>query len=303
MKSDVIRKRARHDARRGTTGGTVSETPSASPGASRRASPTADTPTLAPDSSTAQLGYPDNDYTGQGQSELMGALGNHQNGQLANDGSYVGQFGFNTNFPGPYHPDSMHQQMYSSQQDAFSFSTGDSSDYDGSETRSNKRRRMSNDSASEPPSSAVSYSSFSDFSNASSATSHSQRSMDFPFSESFSHYSLLRSNFSNGSWHPPMLPPPDNSPQCFIHPPMLPPSSNGHGTGEDNTMDFLHHSNAMQQDDTDSLFATYLHPPMLPPDESPKMSMGSLQVHPPMLPNDWSGSSGHEYFDATMQAY
>ena len=37
MKSDVIRKRARHDARRG--GGAVSETPSASPGASRRASP------------------------------------------------------------------------------------------------------------------------------------------------------------------------------------------------------------------------------------------------------------------------
>ncbi|VDC07670.1 unnamed protein product [Peniophora sp. CBMAI 1063] len=54
MKSDVIRKRSRHDARRGSGPG---ETPSASPGASRRASPNNDgltrSPTLAPDSSTA----------------------------------------------------------------------------------------------------------------------------------------------------------------------------------------------------------------------------------------------------------
>lgn len=84
---------------------------------------------------------------------------------------------------------------------------------------------------------------------------------------------------------------------------MLPPSSaNGNGAGEDSGMDFLHHSNAMQQDETDSLFATYLHPPMLPPDESPKMSMGSLQVHPPMLPNDWTNAA-HDYYETTMQAY
>ena len=69
-----------------------------------------------------------------------------------------------------------------------------------------------------------------------------------------------------------------------------------------NLNNFVHHSNAMQQDETDSLFATYLHPPMLPPDESPKMSMGSLQVHPPMLPNDWTNAA-HDYYETTMQAY
>ncbi|KAG8969030.1 hypothetical protein FRC03_004704 [Tulasnella sp. 419] len=40
MKSDVIRKRSRHEVRRGTTGSSSSATPSASPGASRRTSPT-----------------------------------------------------------------------------------------------------------------------------------------------------------------------------------------------------------------------------------------------------------------------
>ena len=60
MKSDVIRKRARHDARRGSGNGSSETPPSASPGASRRASPNAEsTPTLAPDSST-QLTYNDN---------------------------------------------------------------------------------------------------------------------------------------------------------------------------------------------------------------------------------------------------
>ncbi|CAL1698472.1 unnamed protein product [Somion occarium] len=292
MKSDVIRKRARHDARR-AAGGTVSETPSASPGASRRASPSADTPTLAPDSTT-QLSYPESDYSSQVQSELMGALGgNNQNTHMANDGSYNTHYNFNASFPGPYHPDYL-SQVYGGHQDAYPFTMGDSSDYDGSEMRSNKRRRMSNDSASEPPSSAVSYSSFSDFSNTSSATSHSQgSSLDFPFNNNFSNYSLMRGN-SSALWHPPMLPP-DNSPHSFVHPPMLP--QNG---GEDSAMDFLHHP--MQQDDAETLFATYLHPPMLPPDESPKVSMGSLHPHPPMLPNDWTGAS-HDYYDSSMQTY
>ena len=87
MKSDVIRKRSRHDARRMGSG----ETPSASPGASRRASPTGNgaqaqqdlpSPTLAPDSSTAPVVYSyEDDYShsyslsSPQQSELMGALG------------------------------------------------------------------------------------------------------------------------------------------------------------------------------------------------------------------------------------
>ncbi|KAJ7748104.1 hypothetical protein B0H16DRAFT_1554026, partial [Mycena metata] len=82
MKSDVIRKRSRHDARRGGASASVSETPTASPGVSRRASPSPNdpannansssasagrrSPTLAPDSTTAYDSPP---------SELSSALG------------------------------------------------------------------------------------------------------------------------------------------------------------------------------------------------------------------------------------
>ncbi|KAL4242458.1 GATA-type domain-containing protein [Abortiporus biennis] len=259
MKSDVIRKRARHDARR--SGGNVSETPSASPGASRRASPTGEgTPTLAPDSTTQQVGYDEGNYNMQ-QSELMTALGtNGQNGPLSSDGTFNHQYNSYSTFPGPYHPDYMNQH-YHAPSDSFPFSSGDSSDYDGSETRSVKRRRMSNDSASEPPSSAVSFSSFSDFSSTSSVSSHSQRSsMEFPFS-SYSSYNLLRGN--------------EDSPMDFLHPPM-------------------------HQDETDALFATYLHPPMLPPEDSPKVSIGSLHppMLPqdwPTTHHDFYDSSMHTY--------
>ncbi|TCD66250.1 hypothetical protein EIP91_001613 [Steccherinum ochraceum] len=284
MKSDVIRKRARHDARR--SGGTVSETPSASPGASRRASPSADTPILAPDSTT-QMTY--DAFTSHGQSELMNALGN-QNG--VHDEHFSAQF-YQTNFPGPYHPDYLDQLTVA--QDALPYSNGDTSDYDGSEYRSSKRRRMSNDSASEPPSSAISsFSNYSEYStSASSVASHSQRSsMEFPFSSTYVPYAFMRNNNSS-MWHPPMLPP-NTSPQSFVHPPMLPQGA------EDSPMDFLHPP--MHADDTDALFATYLHPPMLPPDDSPKTSL-NLSLHPPMLPQDWSAS--HEFYDSSssMQTY
>ncbi|KAG6815281.1 hypothetical protein H0H87_003352 [Tephrocybe sp. NHM501043] len=54
MKSDVIRKRSRHDAQRG--GISVSDTPSASPSVSCRASPAREaSPTLAPDSTMRPL--------------------------------------------------------------------------------------------------------------------------------------------------------------------------------------------------------------------------------------------------------
>jgi len=96
---------------------------------------------------------------------------------------------------------------------------------------------MSNDSASEPPSSAVSYTTtFTDgySSAASPATSLSHRlSMEFPFSN-YPSFNILRGP-GNTLWHPPMLPPQQNngssaakggagcaSPR-FIHPPMLLP--------------------------------------------------------------------------------
>ncbi|KAF9812779.1 hypothetical protein IEO21_05982 [Rhodonia placenta] len=218
MKSDVIRKRARHDARRAGNG--PSETPSASPGASRRASPTMDaTPTLAPDSTTQMYNNVNGDemeYRTSMQSELMGALGGSQNGP------YSGQnYNFNSYsaFPGPYHPDYL-SQMYNPPADALPFASGDLSDVDnsGGETRTNKRRRLSNDSASEPPSSAVSFSSYSDsFTSASSSTSQSQRSsMDFAYNP-YGSYGILRGNsINNAMWHPPMLPPDStNSPHSF----------------------------------------------------------------------------------------
>ncbi|KAI0673196.1 hypothetical protein C8Q78DRAFT_969930 [Trametes maxima] len=292
MKSDVIRKRARHDARR--AGNSVSETPSASPGASRRASPNAEsTPTLAPDSSTAtQSPYGSSDSNGSGngnggvaeyrpslQSELMGALGGSDNGGMQYNSQMFGSTV--TYYPGPYHPDYL-SQLYSIPADPLPFTSGGSSDDSDTESRSSKRRRMSNDSASEPPSSAVSFSSYDSYSSSSSASQRS--SVDFPFSPYSSFSNMLRGS-GNTPWHPPMLPP-ESSPQ-FIHPPMLPPSS------DDSPM-FFHP--VMQNDDTDALFAAYMHPPMISQDDSPPMS--SLQLHPPMLPNEWKVPGQTDMYDS-----
>ncbi|KAI0698280.1 hypothetical protein BC835DRAFT_1335490 [Cytidiella melzeri] len=209
MKSDVIRKRARHDARR--AGGTSSETPSASPGASRRASPENGTPTLAPDSSTSEDSYAPT------QSELMSALGQVQQ---HSDNNYM-HFNYNPTFPGPYHPDYL--------SNALTY-PGD----DGSESRSPKRRRMSSASTSEPPSSTTSYSSYTDSSFSSSSSQRS--SLEFPFS--YSSYGLFRGPTNTSFWHPPMMPP-DNSPH-FIHPPMLPP--------DESPMDYLHNMHTDETD-------------------------------------------------------
>ena len=286
MKSDVIRKRSRHDARRAGPG--VSETPSASPGASRRASPNADaaSPILAPDSTTSLAceANDEPDYRNSTQSELVGALGV----ESSQNPGFSGQDNYSTlnlsNFPGPYHPDYL-SQFFGNGSDSQGFS-GDSSDVDcPTESRRHKRRRMSNDSVTDPPSSAVSYSSFGDnySSSGTSATSGSQRSsMEFPFT-TYSSYGMMRDS-GNTFWHPPMLPQ-TNSPQ-FIHPPMLPP--------DESPMDFLHPP-ALPQEESDSLFATFLHPPMLLPDENLQ------QVHPPMLPQDWN--KGGNFNENSMQAF
>ncbi|KAI0245842.1 hypothetical protein BJV78DRAFT_1277357 [Lactifluus subvellereus] len=308
MKSDVIRKRSRHDARRGSSStncsGNPSETPSASPGASRRPSPNADadgevSPTLAADSNASAFDDVDVDstaghnsvgfrYAAPTQSELAGALG------ASNACSYPS---FNmANFPGPYHPDLL-LQLYPTD---YTPGNGDASDGEnGVEMRCAKRRRMSNDSITEPPSSAVSFSSFggdsSGFStsSATSCSGSARNSMDFSFSGASSPPSNgngcdsptlggssnpTRSNNSSGAggyyssyWHPPMLPQPHGSP--FIHPPMLPPSS---ATENDVQMDFLHGSTGMNEGD--HFLNSYIHPPMLLP-----------EPHPPMFPSDWAG--------------
>ncbi|KAF5376737.1 hypothetical protein D9615_007839 [Tricholomella constricta] len=283
MKSDVIRKRSRHDARRG--GNNLSDTPSASPGVSRRASPAREaSPTLAPDSTT-QMTY---DYSEEldfrnTQSELLGALGQDLSQQQMFQS-------FNFQFPGPYHPDYL-PQIYTMPSDPLPFPPSESPEHElGMSPRTSKRRRMSTDSASEPPSSATSYSSYNDSysTSASSATSHSQRSsMDFPFSNymspSFTSGPALRGS-GNTFWHPPMMPQGDNSPH-IIHPPMLPPT-------DDSPMDYLHQP--MQHDE--ELFSSFLHPPMAIPDDG----VSQMQIHPPMI-MDYGGV--HDSYDTSMRVY
>ncbi|KAF9231686.1 hypothetical protein BU15DRAFT_82098 [Melanogaster broomeanus] len=107
MKSDVIYKCSRHDARR--AGLDSSETPSTSPGASRHPSPTVEpSPTLAPDSTT-QLTYEYNEETTTQRisSKLMGALGQDAQNNICVDRSAYSNI-FNP-FPGPYHPDYLSQ--------------------------------------------------------------------------------------------------------------------------------------------------------------------------------------------------
>jgi GATA-binding protein len=187
MKSDVIRKRSRHDARRASITG-PDDTPSTSSGpTSRRSSPVRDaSPTLAPDSTT-QLSYDFEDsdafrsVSAPSSSELMGALGaltgagpvNHV-GDTTHRGLYqapsspyhplssaLSSTSGISLFPGPYHPDYL-LQFANVAGDALPFSSVDNAEIDATMSpRSNKRRRMSVDSAEEPPQSAVSFGSFS----------------------------------------------------------------------------------------------------------------------------------------------
>jgi hypothetical protein len=173
---------------------------------------------------------------------------------------------------------------------------------------------MSTDSASEPPSSAASYSSFDNFSTTSSVTS-ARSSVDFPFAN----YSACDdaspngpSNASNNGvnpngatirgsgstfWHPPMILHVDRSPVLF-HPPMLPPT-------DDSPMDYLHPPMVLPDDVAETLFSTYLHPPMTIPDENSHHSCmspnsGSAKSGSPGRPSD---SGALESLDSPMRPY
>ncbi|KAI1796699.1 hypothetical protein LXA43DRAFT_879500 [Ganoderma leucocontextum] len=282
MKSNFIHKRARRGA-----GNSSSATPpsATSLGASGGcASPKAvSTPTLAPDESTQTLAPDDAgnnmNYRLSIQSELMGALGS---GDMHYGHPMYGQSSY---FPGAYHPDSVSQLAPPS--DSLPFSSGDRFDADSaSESRSSKCRHMSNDSASEPSTSAVPIigSLYSDsFAFASSPALPSQHStVDFPSTP----YSSGSLNTLRGGGLDPMMPPPDGLPP-FVHPSMLPSSGVG-----DSPM-FFPPSMSHQQDGPDVLFAAYLHPPMLRSDDSPPMSL--LQLHLPMLPSEWKIPGPDEY--------
>ncbi|KAG6369838.1 hypothetical protein JVT61DRAFT_13395 [Boletus reticuloceps] len=285
MKSDVIRKRSRHDARR--AGPDSSETPSVSPDGSCRTSPTVErSPTLAPDSTTQPAyEYNEEPTTQSTSSELLGALGpDTQSAGYNNQSNYSNVY---NPFPGPYHPDYL-SQNFQTPPDALPFSGVETLETEvatNNEQRTTKRRRMSTDSASEPPSSAVSFSSYADsYSGHSSTASHSRRSsMDFPF---FSSFSVFRGS-TNAFWHPPTLTA-DRSPQ-LVHPPMLP--------AEDSPMDFFHPP--MLPQDEDNFFATYLHPPMLLPQEDPNPQ----HQHHQQNQQGYNSSAQAEFYDNAMQTF
>ena len=220
MKSDVIRKRSRHDARRTNNHG-PEDVSSTSP------SPTPESPTLAPDSTT-QLSYDFGEesdsfrsISASSSSELMGALGLLTSTGIPNHQSDTNQGGayqtppFNalsstltssssnmSLFPGPYHPDYL-MQLYNLPGDALPFSSVESAEINaGTSPRLNKRRRMSTDSAEDPPSSAVSFGSYSagdgGYSSATSSASHSHsQSLPHTISRGHSHSFSLSHNTSH----------------------------------------------------------------------------------------------------------
>ncbi|KZT08489.1 uncharacterized protein LAESUDRAFT_757724 [Laetiporus sulphureus 93-53] len=296
MKSDVIRKRTRLDARRVGTGPSEapSATPFTSPSASHCASPIMEAaPTVAPHSTTQIFsGHEEVEYRTSMQSELTDALGNTPSQNSIYSSTF---FGSPYSFPGPYHSDYL-AQTYSATADAFPVS-GDYSDMENTvtETRMSKRRRMSGDSASEPPSSATYFGSSADsYTLPTSSSSQSWgSSLDFAYNP-YSPYNMLHGDNSSPLWHPPMLPPNNstNSPS-YLHPLTLP---------SDNFPNMFLHGQSLQHDDADNLFAAYLHPPRLLPDDSP--SMKGLQLHPLMLLNEWKSSEWKtDYYDAPMITY
>ena len=294
MKSDVIRKRSRHDARRASING-PEDTPSTSPGPSRRASPVREaSPTLAPDSTT-QLSYDfgeDSDsyraISTTSASELMGALGaltgtgvgNHV-GDSTHGGLYQTPSSpynhtlssalassssvMSTLYPGPYHPDYL-LQLYNVPGDALPFSSVDSVEIDvGMSPRSNKRRRMSTDSAEDPPSSAVSFASYSGdgYSSGASSASHGHsHSLSHTISRGHSHSFSLSHNHSH-------------SMSSHVHSHSL---SHSHGHTKRSSMEFP--------------FTTYNANGTI--NQGPVLrGSGNTFWHPPMLPQTGSDNESH----------
>ena len=293
MKSDVIRKRSRHDARRASITG-PDDTPSTSSGpTSRDSSPVREaSPTLAPDSTT-QLSYDFEDsdafraISAPSSSELMGALGaltgagpvNHVS-DTTHRGLYqtpsspyhslssalTSSSGMSL-FPGPYHPDYL-MQFSNIAGDALPFSSVDSAEIDATMSpRSNKRRRMSVDSAEEPPQSAVSFGSFSgptgenSYNSTVSSASHGH-SLSHTVSRGHSHSFSLSHNHSHSL-----------SSQAHSH-----SLSHSHGHAKRSSMEFpFTNYNAN---------GTINSGPVL-------RGSGNTFWHPPMLPQTGSDNEGH----------
>ncbi|KAF7307929.1 hypothetical protein MKEN_01153800 [Mycena kentingensis (nom. inval.)] len=311
MKSDVIRKRSRHDARRGGPGGpsaSISETPTASPGVSRRASPSPapggaassgsgstgrSSPVLSPDTSLESSLA---DLSALNTPASASASGPAQKPRFNNPFSF---------------------RETNTLNDALPFSNHDV----GIETRVNKRRRMSVDSASEPPSSATSYSGY-----GSASVSANALAQEFPFSR-FPNVKYNEGGNGNGNgkdasgkgtnattttttttnvssfWHPPMMPLEaggdgaasgsassnnNGGGNGFLHPPMLPPP--------EESMEYTMHPPMMLQEPGGFFSSSGYNPPM-------SMGMGGMYMggdfgmHPPMMPYEdiYGGEGGMHY--------
>ncbi|CAK5276492.1 unnamed protein product [Mycena citricolor] len=234
MKNDVIRKRSRHDARRGSmSNGLAGEGSRITPPGETSNSSGRASPTLAPDSSTTP---------GTTKYESVSP-------ELPRRATYRGALPFQ------YHHDAF--------ADALPFASVDVS-ADLTLARANKRRRMSIDSASEPPSSAFSGNSFGGDGYTSAS---SQFSMEFPFAQYPNVYSESSASNNNNNGGP------------FWHPPMV-----------------LSHQDSIGGAGSPRLHATrdthHLHPPMLLP--TPELEEDTMDwLHPPMLPPSFSDSDHH----------
>lgn len=221
MKSEVIRKRACNKPRRAADARSLDGASSSSPGESRPTSPIIErSPTLAPDSTT-RISYDfDSDLRKLQNEFIVGAAASGAGSQAPFGGLF-------SSFPGPTNRDYLETVNAT---EPLPMAEKPASDHDAKVGGSPKRRRHEGDddvdypkkrrlsidesSASEPPSSAISYGSLDGY--ASSTTSLSARSsMDFPFSHKPD--SILRGNGGNTFLHPPMIP--QDGPEPF-HPPM-----------------------------------------------------------------------------------
>ncbi|KZT36132.1 hypothetical protein SISSUDRAFT_1063924 [Sistotremastrum suecicum HHB10207 ss-3] len=324
MKSDVIRKRSRQDARRPNG---MAETPSASPGASRRTSPARGmSPSLQGpgpdmfDPAQAPFTFPADEFefptqtSPQGEhAELMGmqygypSPSSHMNGY-----SYGNQYSFGSSFPGPLHPDYLAEYMPSGSvgandaaaaaasatathdqtgEAAGEISEGDAGEEDGDYTsgRGAKRRRLS----------AESYESSISATEPPSSAASSMFPLDNSSSASFS--SLGMSTYSN-----------------YKFPGHASGTGSGSGSGRDSAesndngskakiggidfpMDFLHPPMLLPAER--AIMSSLLHPPLLNDTPSPTL-------HPPMLPSFFeyarSGESrnanGSRDMDVQMQS-
>ncbi|PPQ81606.1 hypothetical protein CVT26_013568 [Gymnopilus dilepis] len=215
--------------------------PSASPGVSRRTSPVPESsPILAPDSIT-QMFYDYSDdadlQNNSSSSELIGAFG------VTTDNIQV-QTIFN-----PFMP-SFPPALYGVNTDTLPFSSVDASDAELSMSpRSNKRRRTSTDSAFEPPSTAVSFSSY----------SGQCASMEFPFSTYNTNGTINQGPALRGSgntfWHLAM------TPQASDNEPVMYHSSSNISSSTSNS------SSARSSVDNEDSPMDFLHPPMALPEE------------------------------------